>query len=73
MSTIKERVDEILKRPMNRRQFLKHVGLLLLAVVGVTAIINAFEGKNTPKTSGASDPDGMAYGSSVYAGGRKPV
>ncbi len=74
MSTIKERVDEILDRPMNRRQFLKHVGLLILTAVGITGIINAFDSKNASKNaSGVQDPDGMAYGSSMYAGGKKPV
>lgn len=71
MSTIKERVDDILKKPMNRQEFLKQVGLLVLAVVGVTSLISTFEGKNS-KTSSA-DGDGLAYGASVYAGGKKPV
>jgi hypothetical protein len=72
MSTVKERIDDILRKPMTRQQFLKHVGLLLLAVVGITNIINTFEGKSTPKTaSGGSD--GSTYGVSAYAGGKKPV
>ena len=72
MSTMKERVDHILSRPMSRQQFLKQMGLLLLAVVGVTNIINTLDGKHSPKTS-ADGSEGMAYGSSVYAGGKKPV
>lgn len=71
MSTMKERIDEILSRPMSRQQFLKQVGLLALAVVGITNIINTFDkhtGKQTAANSGSP-----AYGASVYAGGKKPV
>ena len=73
MSIMKERVEEILSRPMTRQQFLKQVGLLLLAVVGITNIINTFD-KHTGKSGGqlGSGPD-QTYGASVYAGGKKPV
>jgi hypothetical protein len=71
MSTVKERVEEILHKPMNRQQFLKNIGLLLLAAVGITNIINTFEGKHGGKVS--SNGSGQAYGASVYAGGKKPV
>jgi hypothetical protein len=71
MSTVKERVEEILHKPMNRQQFLKNVGLLLLAAVGITNIINTFEGKHGGKAS--STGGSQAYGASVYAGGKKPV
>ncbi len=72
MSTVKERVDEILHKPMSRQQFLKNVGLLLLAAVGITNIINTFEGKHGGKVS-STDGGSPAYGASVYAGGKKPV
>ncbi len=70
MSAMKERIDDLLNKPMSRQQFLKHVGLLVLAVTGITSVINTFEGKNSSKVAGG---DSMAYGSSVYAGGKKPV
>lgn len=70
MSTVKERIDEILTRPMTRQQFLKQAGLLALAMVGITNIINTLD----PKRSGkVSDSTGPAYGASVYAGGKKPI
>jgi len=72
MSTMKERIDDILSRPMNRQQFLKQVGLLVLAVVGITNIINTFD-KHTGKNVSSNGHDGSAYGASVYAGGKKPV
>ena len=70
MSSMKERVEDILNRPMTRQQFLKQVGLLLFAVVGLTNVINAFD-KHTGQN--VSTGDGQAYGASVYAGGKKPV
>jgi len=72
MSTIKERVEEILSRPMSRQQFLKQVGLLVLAVVGITNIINTFD-KHTGKSSTSVGDGAPAYGASVYAGNKKPV
>ena len=71
MKTVKERVDEILKRPMSRQQFLRQVGLVVLAMVGVSSLLNVFESKHSSK--GTSDSAGPAYGASVYAGGKKPV
>lgn len=72
MSTIKERVEEILSRPMSRQQFLKQVGLLVLAVVGITNIINTLD-KHAGKHGSVGDGSGQAYGASVYAGNKKPV
>lgn len=71
MATIKERVDNILSTPMSRQQFLKQAGLLALAVVGVTSLINTLDSKNSQKT--ATNNAGPAYGASVYAGGKKPA
>jgi hypothetical protein len=68
---MKERVDDILSKPMTRQQFLKQVGLLLLAVVGVTNIINTFDKHSKGVSVGGNE--GPAYGASVYAGGKKPV
>lgn len=73
MSSMKERVDEILSRPMTRQQFLKQVGLLILAAVGITNIINTFDKHTGSKHSSVGSSEGPAYGASVYAGGKKPV
>lgn len=39
--TVKQTVDELLARPMNRKVFLGQVGALLLAVVGVSAVLKS--------------------------------
>jgi len=57
---------------MNRQQFLKHLGLLLLAAVGITNIINTFD-RHTGKNMSVGGEGSQAYGTSVYAGGKKPV
>ncbi len=63
--TIKERADAILNRPMDRKQFLTQVGLLLLAAVGITSLLSTLESKQGKR---ASVQDGPSYGASVYAG-----
>lgn len=73
MGTIKERVDDILQRPMTRQQFLKQVGLMLLAVVGVTNLINTLDSRYFSSKTTADSGGSSTYGSSVYAGGKKPV
>jgi hypothetical protein len=70
MDNVKERVDDILHKPMSRQQFLKQAGLLALAVVGVTSVINTLDPKRSAKPG---EITGSAYGASVYAGGKKPV
>lgn len=72
MNTVKERVESILARPMSRGQFIKSVGLLLLAAVGITNLLNTLEGGRSRQSSVGSS-GGSAYGSSVYEGGQKPV
>ncbi len=72
MTTMKERIDDILSRPMSRQQFLKQVGLLALAVVGITNIINTFD-KHSGKNVASGGESGSTYGSAAYAGGKKPV
>lgn len=66
--TIKERVDTILNRPMDRKQFLTQVGLLLLAAVGITSLLNTLESKQGKRAS--VQGEGPSYGASVYAGKR---
>ena len=39
--TIKNILNDALKTPMSRREFLGQVGAVLLAVIGVTAIMHA--------------------------------
>ena len=65
---IKNLVDEALKKPMSRKEFLGQIGAVLLAVIGVTSILHALGGGN--KTLGGVSNAIEGYGTSVY-GGRK--
>lgn len=40
----KDKVSQLLRQPMTRREFLRNVGLMLLALVGINAIINILSG-----------------------------
>jgi hypothetical protein len=37
---INKEIDKILKKPMSRKQFLQHIGMVLLGVLGVNAMIS---------------------------------
>ena len=60
----KKTVEEVLTKPMDRKEFLVKAGAAALAVVGVTAMVKSLSGKDAQhSTSG--------YGSSSYGGGSK--
>lgn len=60
-------VDQLLGKPVNRKQFLAHVGAGVLAVAGVPLFIKSLHGLNAP--TGKYRASG--YGSSPYGGGKK--
>lgn len=65
-------INEALNRRMNRRQFLAHVGVVLLAVVGVASILRGL-GAAGSQADGAPEPQPSApagsgpYGGSTYS------
>lgn len=63
---IKHLVDDALKTPMSRRQFLGQVGAVFLAVIGVTSILHALSNKGLG--GGATHRALEGYGSSAYGG-----
>ncbi len=68
MNTLKQRFEHILSKPMTRQQFLKHIGLLVLGVVGVTNLLRTFEGNKNQASVSA-----QAYGSAAYGGDKKSL
>jgi hypothetical protein len=40
--TLNKEIDKILKRPMSRKQFLQHIGMVILGILGVNAMISRF-------------------------------
>lgn len=65
------RFEEILQQKMDRKQFFKHVGAGIVAVVGLGMITRALmpqNQSNQPQSKAAT----MGYGSSAYGGSKKP-
>jgi hypothetical protein len=70
---LKNAVDEALKKPMSRKDFLAHAGAALLAVIGVTTMLHSLglHEAAQPQTARVNNPaagGGGTYGSSVYGG-----
>jgi hypothetical protein len=61
---MRSELDNLLQKPMDRKDFLKHVGLGIVALTGVATILKTLNGVNAPKRS-------SGYGSSAYGGSPK--
>lgn len=62
---MKNELDSLLQKEMDRKSFLKHVGIGFVAMTGVAALLktlNNFGGNNARV--------GRGYGSSAYGGAR---
>jgi|ADGO01.1.fsa_nt_gi hypothetical protein len=58
---MKDQLTSLLNKPMDRKEFLKHVGMGFAILVGFSGVIKALK---------SSTVTAQGYGSSVY-GGRK--
>lgn len=66
--------SKILDKEMNRKQFLRNVGVGVIALTGITAALRAFSQQAPSATSDKAQSTHQAtagYGNSVY-GGVKP-
>ena len=61
--TIKTQVSKLLDMQMDRREFLKYIGVGILAITGVNAALRYV----APKQQ-ASHNTGLVYGGSTYGG-----
>ncbi len=67
---MKNELDKLLQKQMDRKAFLKHVGIGFVAMTGFATLLKALS--NTPANVGDSQKVASGgYGSSVY-GGQKP-
>ena len=69
MQQLNEQFKNILEQKMDRKDFLKHVGVGLVGLTGVGALMRAFGG-NGSSTTGHR---GYGYGGSTYGGARQEV
>ena len=61
---MKNDIDKLLQKEMDRKGFIKHVAIGFAAIAGITAVAKTL---STMTNSGKSQSSG--YGSSVYGGG----
>lgn len=62
--------SEILQRRMDRKDFLKHVGMGVVVITGLAGVMKLLKPQEQGKTTSTTVAGG--YGASVY-GGRAPV
>lgn len=60
---MKEELDSLLEKEMDRKSFLKHVAIGFAALTGIAAILKTLNGVGNKNTG---------YGSSAYGGSSKP-
>lgn len=58
-------LSNLLQKQMDRRDFLKHVGIGFVAITGITTLVKTLNSVSTP-TKGQT----ASYGASTYGGNR---
>jgi hypothetical protein len=66
---IKQDVNVLLMKKMDRKEFLKHVGVGIIAMTGIAAILRSV----SSEFGGSKATSATSYGGSVYGGGAKNV
>lgn len=67
MTKIKEQLDAVFTKEMDRKNFLKYSGTIMLGILGITGLIRLLMGSHLelPGNS-AEQPKGSGYGSSRF-------
>lgn len=67
MANIKKQLDSLLNQEMDRKNFLKYSGGILLAVLGITGLIRILMNSSRPGVTPEEQPQGPSgYGASRY-------
>lgn len=66
----KNELNTLLAKKMDRKDFLKHVGIGVVAAVGLSSIIKAVSSSGAPAGSSSpkSNSSSLGYGGSAYGG-----
>lgn len=66
----KNELNTLLAKKMDRKDFLKHVGIGVVAAVGLSSIIKAVSTSGAPAaiSSSQSNASSLGYGGSAYGG-----
>ena len=62
---MKDEVNSLLQKPMNRLDFLKHVGAGIAAITGAAVVLKTM---NSMGNSSSGNKQNLGYGSSSYGG-----
>jgi len=66
---MQKQFDEILQKRMDRKDFLKHVGIGFAVMTGVAGLVKTLNPRaSQPQTSHAKQAVATTYGSSAYGG-----
>lgn len=65
---MKQEVDQLLQKQMDRKDFLRHVAIGFAAIAGITTII-----KTITSLNGSSKAQSYGYGANTYGGPKAPV
>jgi len=66
---IKAQIDALLQEKMDRKDFLKYAGTVILGIIGVTGLVRMLLGSRDftlPSTQEPSKQQGRGYGMSSY-------
>jgi hypothetical protein len=65
--SVKNVIDQTLQKPMDRKDFLSHVGAVFLAVIGVTSVLHSLGAHDAQQQRISTDKSASGgYGSSPY-------
>ena len=78
---MQKEVEKLLQKKMDRKDFLKHVGIGFAAIVGVTTAVKTVASLNSRPVSSSGDDSGSSktaaaafgYGGGAYGGGRSRI
>lgn len=66
---IKQDLSTLLTKKMDRKEFLKHVGIWIIAMTGLAAILGSISSESGNKVK--TQVGATSYGGSAYGGGIK--
>ena len=65
--TIKNQIDALLQEKMDRKDFLKYAGTIVLGIIGVTGLLRMVLGsRGVSSVSGHGSNNSKGYGNSAY-------
>lgn len=63
-----ENLKDLMQKPMDRKDFIKHIGVGLIALTGVATFVGSLTGREGVSRLLSQQNDDSAYGATVYGG-----